>query len=109
MLIQSTWEDAMAMNELKQEIPAEVAAEAIRRRCHKDVRYVYRDGDYPINGPATSINCTRRAGRLTSGTFDTLKVQLGSGYVAFMSPSSLAATLVAFPQPDGALPPLPRS
>ena len=99
----------MSRNERGHEIPAEVRAEANRLKCHKHVKYVYRDGDYPSNGPATSIDCIKRSKRLSSGSFDALKVQLGDGYVAFRSRSSLVAALVASPQPEGALPPLPRS
>jgi hypothetical protein len=99
----------MATNERGQDIPAEVEAEASRLKCHKHVKYVYLDGDYPSNGPATSIDCIKKSSRLTSGNFEALKVQMGRGYVAFKSRSSPAASLVASPQPDGELPPLPRS
>lgn len=73
------------------------------------MKYVFRDGDYPSNGPATSIDCVKRSSRLTSGSFDALYVQMGGGYVAFRSRSSLAANLVASPQLEGELPTLPRS
>jgi hypothetical protein len=99
----------MAKNERGQDVPAAVEAEATRLKCHKHVKYVYRDGDYPSNGPATSIDCVKHSSRLTSGNFDSLKVQLGGGHVAFRSRSSLATALVASPQPEGELPPLPGS
>jgi hypothetical protein len=99
----------MAKNELGQDIPTEVAAKATRLKCHKHVKYVYRDGDHPPDGPASSIDCATRASRLRSGNINGLKVQLAGRYVAFRSPSSVAAAPVASPQPEGELLDLPRS
>ena len=99
----------MANNELDEDIPPDVEAEAKRLSCQKSVKYVYRDGHYPTKGPAASIDCAKRAIRLTRYPLEQLKVALGSGYVAFKSPNSVASALVAAPQPAGELPSLPRS
>jgi hypothetical protein len=96
------------MNECGLEVPSEIEAEAVRLRCAKGVKYVYRDGAYGRKGPAASIGCLK-ASRFRSGDHDPFKVDLGDGWVAFRSPSVLAVTAEPVQLLDQELPPLPVS
>src|SRR4051794_22823923 len=98
----------MSKNELDEDVPVEVEAKALELKCAKGVTYVYRNGVYPKKGPKASIGC-QRTKRFPSGDYDAYKQDLGHGWVAFKSPSSVAANLKATPLPDGELPPLPMS
>ncbi|HEX8203437.1 MAG TPA: hypothetical protein VF590_23375, partial [Isosphaeraceae bacterium] len=50
-----------------------------------------------------------RASRFRSGNFEAYKVPLAQGWVAFQSPSAVAADVRAIQLPDGSIPDLPPS
>lgn len=75
------------MNELGMDVPSSVAKKASDKGCIKGVRYVYKDGKYGGKFPAASIGGKKatRFGNMDSANAN--KVDLGSGWVAFTSPS----------------------
>ena len=102
----------MSVNEMRREVPPEVEEAAQDVGCHKGVKYVYLDGEYRANGPATSINIRRKSTRLPPERIESQKISLGHGWVAFRAVGEAA---VAAPAPidllaGGVIPelPLPR-
>jgi len=75
-------------NEIGMEVPTEVLKKAKKLGCIKDGKYVYKDGQFGAKKfPASSIGGTKatRFGNMESVKAN--KVDLGNGWVAFMSPS----------------------
>jgi hypothetical protein len=74
-------------NELGVPVPPEIEQAAIEWGCLDGVKYVYRDGEYGFNFPMASI-LSSRITRFRSDNYEANKVELGGGWVAFMSPSA---------------------
>jgi formylglycine-generating enzyme required for sulfatase activity len=74
-------------NELGTEVPPSVTKKAEQMGCLQSVKYVYLDGVYGSRFPAASIGSKKatRFGNIASANAH--KVNLGSGWVAFKSPS----------------------
>lgn len=77
----------MYKNELNEIVPPEVAEVAFRR-CHGGTLYVYKDGKYGAGFPSASVGGAK-ASRFRSDSYKnpSLKVNLGSGWVAFRHPT----------------------
>jgi hypothetical protein len=93
--------EIMGKNELQEEVPPQVEAAARGIRCHKGVKYVYRDGVYPRKGPATGISCKRKASRLHPERLVSHKVELCDGWVAFKAVGSGELDAIIEPLPSG--------
>lgn len=76
----------MERNCLGIEVPDQVVAKAKEHGCLWGARYVYRDGEYGGGSPKASIGC-ERATPFTTGDWESCKVTLAPGWVAFRSPS----------------------
>jgi hypothetical protein len=83
----------MAHNEVGQEVPIAIEEAARQRACLGGVQYVYRDRDYGGRCPVASIGC-RRATRFRGSNYESSKVSLGDGWVAFKSPSYMAPIIL---------------
>ncbi|WP_094229259.1 hypothetical protein [Methanolobus psychrotolerans] len=80
-------------NELGMDVPHAVVKRAKDKECIQGVKYVYKDGVYGDKFPAASIG-GKKATRFGSiDRADANKVSLGSGWVAFMSPSYADVTV----------------
>ena len=80
----------MERNCLGIEVPDQVVAKAKEHGCLWGARYVYRDGEYGGGSPKASIGC-ERATPFTTGDWESCKVTLAPGWVAFRSPSQRQA------------------
>src|SRR5258708_6174056 len=67
-------------------VPDDVAERAREHGCVGGVRWVYKDKEYGGSPPKASIGCTR-ATPFRRPWWETFKVELAPGWVAFKSPS----------------------
>ncbi|WP_244603657.1 formylglycine-generating enzyme family protein [Methanococcoides sp. AM1] len=74
-------------NELGMEVPPSVCEKAKEKGCHQGVKYVYMDGDYGGKLPASTIGGKKATRFWNINSANANKVNLGSGWVAFTSPS----------------------
>ncbi len=74
------------VNECNQEIPSDIAKKAREIGCISPL-YIYKDGQYGGKFPAASIGGSKATRFRNAYNAESMKVDLGNGWVVFKSPT----------------------
>jgi formylglycine-generating enzyme required for sulfatase activity len=78
--------ESQCVNEFNEDIPEDVAKKALELGC-KNIKYVYKDGEYHGKYPAASIGGSKATRFRNTSSAEAHKINLGKGWVVFRSPS----------------------